>query len=108
MSFDQKPAAGAEPPPGINELSSLPASATSVPPTLRRPFRSFFDEARDAAQNGLKSSVVFTAAGLTLTFEKPDGVVGAGEADNLASPPKGGVGAARTGEGNQPAPKPWR
>ncbi len=108
MSFDQKLSAGAEPLQNSIPLASTPTPSPAVSPVLRRPLRSFFDEARDAAQNGLKSSVVFTAGGLALTFEKPDGGLGAGDADNLGSAPRGADGVARTGDGSQPAPKPWR
>jgi hypothetical protein len=91
-----------------------------VPSPLRRPLRSFIEEARDAAEHGLKSSVVFTAAGLTLTFEKQDlgsgsgsesglgAGFGAGEADNLAVSPQGAPHKGQARTTGQPAPKPWR
>ncbi len=55
------------------------------------------EEARLAAERGLKSTVAMTPVSLTITLEK----VGAGEADNFSTAPQ----QANTG---LHAPKPWR
>ncbi len=59
--------------------------------------KAFLEEARLAAELGLKSTVAITPFSLTITLEK----AGAGKADNLSTAPQ----QANPG---LPAPKPWR
>jgi hypothetical protein len=89
MSIDQYPAAA-------NDAALSPST---IAPPFRRPLKTFMEEARLAAEQGLKSTVSITPAGLVLTLERP----GAGQADNLlVAPPVQGT------QPGQPAPKPWR
>jgi hypothetical protein len=117
MSIDDKTSDDGVPPVtppsqalGYPSSTSDPTVSMALP--LRRPLRSFIEEARDAAEHGLKSGVFFTAGGLLLTFEPKDAGLGqgsvTGEADNLATSPHHAAKTEIARATGRPAPKPWR
>ncbi len=117
MSIDDKTSDDGVPPvtpapqtPGYPSPTSDPTVSMALP--LRRPLKSFIEEARDAAEHGLRSGVFFTAGGLLLTFEPKEAWVGqgpvTGEADNLATSPHHARQTDIARATGRPAPKPWR